>query len=48
LAKPLGDYVNGTGGGHSLAAGITGSGEVENALNKALEILKTNISKNKK
>lgn len=48
LAKPLGDYVNGTGGGHSLAAGITGSGEVENALNKALEMLKATISKNKK
>lgn len=48
LAKPLGDYVNGTGGGHSLAAGITGSGEVENALNKALEMLNATISKNKK
>lgn len=48
LAKPLGDYVNGTGGGHSLAAGVTGSGEVENALNKALEMLNATISKNKK
>ncbi|WP_455369003.1 DHH family phosphoesterase [[Eubacterium] cellulosolvens] len=48
LAKPLGDYVNGTGGGHSLAAGITGFGEVENALNKASEILKATISKNEK
>lgn len=48
LAKPLGDYVNGTGGGHSLAAGITGSGEVEDALNRALEMLKATISKNKK
>jgi nanoRNase/pAp phosphatase (c-di-AMP/oligoRNAs hydrolase) len=48
LAKPLGDYVNGTGGGHSLAAGVTGFGEVEDALKKASEILKATISKNTK
>jgi phosphoesterase RecJ-like protein len=48
LAKPLGDYVNGTGGGHSLAAGVTGFGNVDDALKKASEILKTTISKNKK
>ena len=45
LAKPLGDYVKGTGGGHSLAAGITGIGKVEDALKKASEILKATISK---
>jgi phosphoesterase RecJ-like protein len=48
LAKPLGDYVNGTGGGHSLAAGVTGFGEVDNALKKASEILKATMAKNKK
>jgi nanoRNase/pAp phosphatase (c-di-AMP/oligoRNAs hydrolase) len=48
LAKPLGDYVNGTGGGHTLAAGVTGFGEVDNALKKASEILKTAMGKNEK
>ena len=48
LAKPLGDYVNGAGGGHSLAAGVTGFGEVENALKKASEMLKATISKHEK
>ncbi|MBS7622523.1 DHH family phosphoesterase [Candidatus Bathyarchaeota archaeon] len=39
IAKPLGDYLNGTGGGHSLAAGVNGSGQLDLALNRCLEML---------
>lgn len=40
LAKPLGDYIHGTGGGHSLAAGVNGSGELEHALRRFSDMLK--------
>jgi len=39
LARPLGEAFLGMGGGHESAAGVNGSGPVENALAKFLEIL---------
>lgn len=47
VAKPLGDYLHGTGGGHSLAAGVNGSGEVDNALKRCSEMIKELIGKSK-
>ena len=39
LAKPLGDALNGTGGGHESAAGVNGIGQVETASSKFSELL---------
>ncbi|MGQ9542851.1 MAG: DHH family phosphoesterase [Candidatus Bathyarchaeia archaeon] len=47
IAKPLGDYIQGAGGGHSLAAGVNGCGDLENALNKSLELVKELIRSSK-
>jgi len=46
LAKPLGEYLNGMGGGHSTAAGINGIGDFESAVKRAIKILKKNLAKN--
>jgi len=45
LAKPLGDFLNGTGGGHSLAAGVNGSGKLEDALRKLTNMIKDQIER---
>lgn len=45
IAKPLGEYLNGTGGGHSTAAGVNGKGEVEAGLKRCLVLLKEQLSK---
>jgi nanoRNase/pAp phosphatase (c-di-AMP/oligoRNAs hydrolase) len=47
IAKPLGDYIRGAGGGHSLAAGVNGYGDLENTLNKSLELVKELIKNSK-
>jgi nanoRNase/pAp phosphatase (c-di-AMP/oligoRNAs hydrolase) len=39
IAIPVGDFVNGVGGGHALAAGINGSGSIEFGINKCMELL---------
>jgi len=45
LAKPLGEYLHGMGGGHSTAAGINGTGDFESAVKRATKILKTKLVK---
>ena len=45
VAKPLGEYINGMGGGHPTSAGVNGTGELEECLEKAVEILKELIGK---
>ena len=40
IAKPLGDYLHGMGGGHSISAGVNGVGDVEAALKKCVRILR--------
>ncbi len=45
LAKPLGEYLHGMGGGHSTAAGINGSGDFESAVKRATKILKAKLTK---
>ena len=44
LAKPLGEYLHGMGGGHSTAAGINGTGDFELAAKRATKILKAKLT----
>ncbi|MEM2129773.1 MAG: DHH family phosphoesterase [Candidatus Bathyarchaeia archaeon] len=46
LAKPLGEFLHGMGGGHSTAAGINGTGDFESAVKRAIKILRTGLVKN--
>jgi len=43
VAKPLGEYLHGMGGGHSTAAGVNGVGDVETALKYCLRLLKQRL-----
>lgn len=43
VAKPLGEYVHGMGGGHSTAAGANGIGDSETGLKRCLLILKEKL-----
>ncbi|RLI22704.1 DHH family phosphoesterase [Candidatus Bathyarchaeota archaeon] len=45
VAKPLGEYLHGMGGGHSISAGVNGVGDVESALKKCIRILREKIKK---
>ncbi len=45
LAKPLGEYLHGMGGGHSTAAGVNGVGDFEAAVKRALRILREKLQK---
>ncbi|MEM1565805.1 MAG: DHH family phosphoesterase [Candidatus Bathyarchaeia archaeon] len=40
VAKPLGEYLRGMGGGHATAAGVNGYGELEAGLKKCWKLLK--------
>jgi nanoRNase/pAp phosphatase (c-di-AMP/oligoRNAs hydrolase) len=46
IATPLGEYLNGVGGGHAMAAGVSGIGEIEPTLKQCLLLLKKKITKN--
>ena len=43
VAKPLGDYLQGMGGGHATAAGVNGKGNIEKALKRCLRLLKEKL-----
>jgi nanoRNase/pAp phosphatase (c-di-AMP/oligoRNAs hydrolase) len=43
IARPLGEYLNGMGGGHSLSAGVNGVGDVEAASKRCLRLLKERL-----
>ncbi len=45
IATPLGEYVQGVGGGHAMAAGVSGGGEIQSALKQCLLLLKQQIAK---
>jgi nanoRNase/pAp phosphatase (c-di-AMP/oligoRNAs hydrolase) len=47
LAKPLGEHVQGMGGGHSTSAGINGAGDVESSLEKCMKLLRRQLAKNR-
>jgi phosphoesterase RecJ-like protein len=44
IAKPLGEYIHGMGGGHSTAAGVNGIGDVESSLKRCLLFLKERLA----
>jgi phosphoesterase RecJ-like protein len=44
LAKPLGDYLQGMGGGHATAAGVNGTGYIEKGLKRCLRLIKEKLS----
>lgn len=44
IAKPLGEYLHGMGGGHSTAAGVNGVGDVETGLKRCLRLLKERLA----
>jgi len=45
IAQPLGEFLHGTGGGHSLAAGLNGEGEVEKGLEECLVLIRKILEK---
>jgi len=45
IAKPLGEYLHGMGGGHSTSAGANGVGDVEASLKRCARLLKLNLLK---
>jgi nanoRNase/pAp phosphatase (c-di-AMP/oligoRNAs hydrolase) len=44
IAKPLGEYLQGMGGGHATAAGVNGAGEVDAGLKRCLRLVKEKLS----
>jgi phosphoesterase RecJ-like protein len=44
IAKPLGEYLQGMGGGHAAAAGVNGIGYVEKGLKRCLRLVKEKLS----
>jgi len=47
IAKPLGEYLNGMGGGHATAAGVNGVGDVDTGLKRCLRLLKEKITQSR-
>ncbi len=43
IAAPLGESLQGVGGGHAMAAGVSGTGEIESTLKHCLKLLKQKI-----
>jgi len=44
VAAPLGEFLKGVGGGHAMAAGVSGTGEIEPTLKKCLDLLRKKLS----
>jgi nanoRNase/pAp phosphatase (c-di-AMP/oligoRNAs hydrolase) len=44
IAKPLGEYLQGMGGGHATAAGVNGTGEIDAGLERCLRLVKENLA----
>lgn len=47
IAKPLGEYLQGMGGGHATAAGVNGIGSIEKGLKRCLRLVKGKLSNHK-
>jgi len=43
IAAPLGEFLQGVGGGHAMAAGVSGTGDIEPTLKQCLQLLKKKI-----
>jgi nanoRNase/pAp phosphatase (c-di-AMP/oligoRNAs hydrolase) len=46
IAKPLGEFMQGQGGGHAMAAGVNAKGDTKTALKRCFRLLKENLTKN--
>lgn len=46
IAAPLGEFLDGVGGGHAMAAGVSGKGDIQTALKQCLALLKQKLAKN--
>jgi nanoRNase/pAp phosphatase (c-di-AMP/oligoRNAs hydrolase) len=44
IAKPLGEYLRGMGGGHAVSAGANGTGDLEASLKRCLRLLKEKMA----
>jgi nanoRNase/pAp phosphatase (c-di-AMP/oligoRNAs hydrolase) len=44
VAKPLGEFLHGMGGGHAVSAGVNGVGDVETCLKRCLRLLKDRLT----
>jgi len=44
IAKPLGEYLKGMGGGHSVSAGVNGVGDIEASLKRCVRLLKEKLT----
>jgi nanoRNase/pAp phosphatase (c-di-AMP/oligoRNAs hydrolase) len=47
IAKPLGEYLHGMGGGHATAAGVNGEGDMEIGLKRCIALLKEKLASHK-
>jgi hypothetical protein len=45
IAGPLGAFLSGVGGGHAMAAGVSGKGEIEAALKQCLKLIEQKLAK---
>ena len=45
IAKPLGEYLHGMGGGHSTSAGINGVGDIDAGFKQCIELLRKHLVK---
>jgi nanoRNase/pAp phosphatase (c-di-AMP/oligoRNAs hydrolase) len=45
IAAPMGEYLGGVGGGHAMAAGVSGKGEIGAALKQCLKLLEQKLTK---
>lgn len=43
IARPLGEYLQGMGGGHSVSAGVNGVGDIEASLKRCARLLKDKL-----
>jgi nanoRNase/pAp phosphatase (c-di-AMP/oligoRNAs hydrolase) len=44
IAKPLGEFLHGMGGGHATAAGVNGTGDIETGLKYCLRLLRQRLA----
>lgn len=44
IARPLGEYLHGMGGGHAVSAGVNGEGEVEASLKHCVRLLREKMT----
>jgi phosphoesterase RecJ-like protein len=44
IAKPLGEYLHGMGGGHAVSAGVNGVGDLEASVKRSVKLLKEKLS----